>query len=204
MERAAPSWSGAAADPLLLSGLPALEKSLNSYERVHVGGSEFLALLFFEALCQDIGERVDRDADRHRFRIAEFNAIDCNDRFVLHRKLRGAQGFAPRYTKLSRRIKNGVPALLRASRPAIAIGLDLALHVTISRHESMSDSNTPPPRPTLKLKVAPRAIAPKTPPTPPTPPSTSNSTPPAKQRPGAHWSDEYKERMQADMDKLVR
>jgi hypothetical protein len=31
----------------------------------------------------------------------------------------------------------------------------------------------------------------------PAPPSKANS------KPGAHWSDEYKQRMQADMDKLI-
>ena len=62
----------------------------------------------------------------------------------------------------------------------------------------MSNSDSTPPRPTLKLKVAPRVNASKAPPTPATPKSTT----PAKQKPGAHWSDEYKERMQADMDAL--
>jgi hypothetical protein len=63
----------------------------------------------------------------------------------------------------------------------------------------MSNPNPPSPRPTLKLKVAPRATAGKTTPTAaPTPKSIT----PAKQKPGAHWSDEYKERMQADMDAL--
>jgi hypothetical protein len=60
----------------------------------------------------------------------------------------------------------------------------------------MSDPNPTSPRPTLKLKVSARAIASKAPP-------TLKSTPPAKQKPGAHWSDEYKKRMQADMDALA-
>jgi hypothetical protein len=61
-----------------------------------------------------------------------------------------------------------------------------------------SDSSSPPvPRRTLKLKVPARK-----------PPESSKSAPtPAagkktEQKPGAHWSDEYKRRMQADMDEL--
>jgi hypothetical protein len=59
-------------------------------------------------------------------------------------------------------------------------------------------NNPNPPRPTLKLKVGARK-----------PLATSNppSVPPldkqAKLKPGAHWSDEYKARMQADMDALT-
>jgi hypothetical protein len=56
----------------------------------------------------------------------------------------------------------------------------------------------PPTRPTLKLKAGARK------------PAASNKTPPtpqpdkkAKLKPGAHWSDEYKDRMQADMDALA-
>jgi hypothetical protein len=60
----------------------------------------------------------------------------------------------------------------------------------------MSDSASP--RPTLKLKVAPRKAATETKAPSPKPPSK------ASQKPGAHWSDEYKERMQRDMDALVR
>jgi hypothetical protein len=65
----------------------------------------------------------------------------------------------------------------------------------------MRNPNLTSPRPTLKLKVAPRVNA-RTPPVPiarPTPKSTAA----VKQKPGARWSDEYKERMQADMDKLA-
>jgi hypothetical protein len=64
----------------------------------------------------------------------------------------------------------------------------------------MNDSTSSiSPRPTLKLKVAPRksrndhAVA-------TAPPPQSNP----KVKPGAHWSDEYKSRMQADMDALMR
>jgi hypothetical protein len=65
----------------------------------------------------------------------------------------------------------------------------------------MNDSNSqnpPTARPTLKLKVAARkpAVESKAPPAP-KPQSKAN------QKPGAHWSDEYKQRMQADMDALV-
>ena len=60
----------------------------------------------------------------------------------------------------------------------------------------MSNPDPTSPRPTLKLKVAPRVIPSKSPPTP-------KSTTVAKQKPGAHWSDEYKERMQTEMDALA-
>ena len=66
----------------------------------------------------------------------------------------------------------------------------------------MSDStlsNPTPPRVTLKLKGGSRKL-PATAKAPPTPQPQFNS----KQKPGAHWSDEYKERMQAEMDALVR
>jgi hypothetical protein len=59
----------------------------------------------------------------------------------------------------------------------------------------MSNPNPPSSRPTLKLKVAPRVASSKSP-SPPKP------APPQKTKPGAQWSDEYKERMQADMDAL--
>jgi hypothetical protein len=59
----------------------------------------------------------------------------------------------------------------------------------------MSNPNSTPPRPTLKLKVAPRLTTSKNPPAP-------KAAAPEKQKPGAQWSDEYKRRMQADMDAL--
>jgi hypothetical protein len=66
----------------------------------------------------------------------------------------------------------------------------------------MSDSNSasPPsaPRATLKLKGAARKVS---------PPAKPAQAQPARQTPqklGAAWSDEYKERMQADMDALVK
>ena len=61
------------------------------------------------------------------------------------------------------------------------------------------DDSSPPgsSRRTLKLKVPARK------------PPESNKTPPRAEvtkkvdsKPGAHWSDEYKRRMQADMDEL--
>ena len=70
---------------LLFSRLSALEQALNSHERVHVHGGQFLTLLLTEAFSQDIGERVDRDADRHRLGITQSHTVDRNDRFVLHR-----------------------------------------------------------------------------------------------------------------------
>jgi hypothetical protein len=67
-------------------------------------------------------------------------------------------------------------------------------------NNSNSSSNPTSSRVTLKLKVGARkpvekAIEIKTPP----PKPRSNSP-----KPGAHWSDEYKERMQADMDALAK
>jgi hypothetical protein len=60
-------------------------------------------------------------------------------------------------------------------------------------------NNPKPSRPTLKLKAGARKpIATSSPPSVPTPDKT------AKLKPGAHWSDEYKARMQADMDSLLR
>jgi hypothetical protein len=55
------------------------------------------------------------------------------------------------------------------------------------------------PRPTLKLKAGARK---------PTPTSSTPSVRPpdekAKLKPGARWSDEYKDRMQAEIDALTR
>jgi hypothetical protein len=64
--------------------------------------------------------------------------------------------------------------------------------------DSNSDNTTGAPRVTLKLKGAPRKAAapPKAEPLPQSPRKSS-------QKPGAAWSDEYKERMQADMDALA-
>jgi hypothetical protein len=60
----------------------------------------------------------------------------------------------------------------------------------------MSNPNSTSPRPTLKLKVAPRLSSNKS-------PSAPKSAAPQKLKPGAQWSDEYKQRMQADMDALA-
>jgi hypothetical protein len=63
---------------------------------------------------------------------------------------------------------------------------------------SNSSSNPTPSRVTLKLKVGARKAPKESKKTPlPQPHSKAN------QKPGAHWSDEYKERMQADMDALT-
>jgi hypothetical protein len=66
----------------------------------------------------------------------------------------------------------------------------------------MNNSKSPPSptseRATLKLKVGARKSARESK-TPPTPPPQNHG----KAKPGAHWSDEYKERMQADMDALT-
>lgn len=59
-------------------------------------------------------------------------------------------------------------------------------------------SNPTSPRVTLKLKAGARK-SPRESKTPPLPAPHDK----AKLKPGAHWSDEYKERMQADMDALT-
>ena len=64
----------------------------------------------------------------------------------------------------------------------------------------MSNPNPTSPRPTLKLKVAPRVAPSKSTSTTAQPASPARA--PQKTKPGAQWSDEYKERMQADMDAL--
>jgi hypothetical protein len=62
----------------------------------------------------------------------------------------------------------------------------------------MNQSNSASPRLTLKLKAGPRK---------PADPSSNQPMPrpqsKANQKPGAEWSDEYKQRMQADMDALA-
>jgi hypothetical protein len=67
-------------------------------------------------------------------------------------------------------------------------------------------NNPNPSRPTLKLKAGARKPTPTSNP-PSVPPPDKPSVPPpdkkAKLKPGAHWSDEYKARMQADMDALA-
>jgi hypothetical protein len=65
-------------------------------------------------------------------------------------------------------------------------------------NDSNSSSNPTSSRVTLKLKGAARKSSDdsKAPPIP-----QPNTKPNVK--PGAHWSDEYKRRMQADMDKLT-
>ena len=61
----------------------------------------------------------------------------------------------------------------------------------------MNNSNSST-RPTLKLKTGARKPAPVKKPLPVAQPDKK-----ANLKPGAHWSDEYKERMQADMDALL-
>jgi hypothetical protein len=56
------------------------------------------------------------------------------------------------------------------------------------------NNSIPSLRPTLKLKAGARKPAPAT-----KPPSVPPTDKKAKLKPGAHWSDEYKARMQADM-----
>jgi len=63
----------------------------------------------------------------------------------------------------------------------------------------MSNPNSASPRPTLKLKIDARK------------PLREGKSAPVRQssnvnksKPGAQWSDDYKQRMQADMDALLR
>jgi hypothetical protein len=62
----------------------------------------------------------------------------------------------------------------------------------------MDNPNPTSSRPTLKLKAGVRRPAE---PNKAATPQQDNKK--GKLKPGAHWSDEYKERMQADMDALV-
>jgi hypothetical protein len=64
-------------------------------------------------------------------------------------------------------------------------------------NQSNSSSN-PSSRTTLRLKIGARK-SPRESKTSPTPRQQNSS----KLKPGAQWSDEYKERMQADMDALM-
>jgi hypothetical protein len=65
-------------------------------------------------------------------------------------------------------------------------------------NNSNSSSNPTSPRVTLKLKGAARKSSDES------KPATIQPTPSKPNlKPGAHWSDEYKRRMQADMDKLT-
>jgi len=68
---------------------------------------------------------------------------------------------------------------------------------TVDRMNDPNSSSTPPPaRATLKLKAGARK--------PPVESKTPAAPPPSKPvNPNARWSDEYKQRMQADMDALV-
>lgn len=64
--------------------------------------------------------------------------------------------------------------------------------------DSNSSSNPASPRVTLKLKGAARK-SPEPNKASPVAPSQGKPNP----KPGAHWSDEHKRRMQADMDELT-
>jgi hypothetical protein len=66
-------------------------------------------------------------------------------------------------------------------------------------NNSNPSSNPAAPRVTLKLKTGARK-SPRESKTMPVPRPQNTNT---KLKPGAHWSDEYKERMQADMDALT-
>jgi hypothetical protein len=80
----------------------------------------------------------------------------------------------------------------RATQP-IEIGANNCMN------NSNLSGNPTSSRVTLKLKVGARK-SPRESKTPPIPQRQNTN----KLKPGAHWSDEYKERMQADMDALTR
>jgi hypothetical protein len=72
------------------------------------------------------------------------------------------------------------------------------LVTTSDYSDLMNDIISPPPtRPTLKLKVGVRRSA-----DPSKTPAIPQAEKKAKLKPGARWSDEYTQRMQADMDAL--
>jgi hypothetical protein len=69
----------------------------------------------------------------------------------------------------------------------------------------MNDSSSPrPPRPTLKLKVGARKSAHGARKSAVSGKPSITPHPDKKAKAGADWSDEYKRRMQEDMDALVR
>jgi Ulp1 family protease len=70
-------------------------------------------------------------------------------------------------------------------------------------NNSNSSSNPPSSRVTLKLKT-PARKSPDESKAPPNPQPQRKSNAKSDAKPGAHWSDEYKRRMQADMDELTR
>jgi hypothetical protein len=67
-------------------------------------------------------------------------------------------------------------------------------------NNSHSPSNPTSSRATLTLKVGARKSPGESKAPPPPPPQPKSNS---KLKPGAHWSDEFKERMQADMDALA-
>lgn len=61
-----------------------------------------------------------------------------------------------------------------------------------------NDTSNSTARPTLRLKVAPRQVEPPT-----RAPTPAQHTSKAMDKPSARWSDDYKERMQAEMNELA-
>ncbi len=83
--------------------------------------------------------------------------------------------------------------------PANIAPVRIAPGYLVDPHYCMNDPKSPSQRPTLKLKGGARR-----PTTASAAPTHPQPHPPTKLKPGAHWSDEYKERMQAEMDALSR
>ena len=77
----------------------------------------------------------------------------------------------------------------------VKMELDSRNHLNSTHSMNNPNSST---RPTLKLRAARKPAVPEK------APSISQPDKKPKPKPGAHWSDEYKERMQADMDALLR
>ena len=80
----------------------------------------------------------------------------------------------------------------------ISASAAIAKATTTTYHEFMSNPNPTSPRPTLKLKIGARKSPRETKTAP-----VAQSSNAGKSKPGARWSDEYKDRMQAEMDALA-
>jgi hypothetical protein len=87
-------------------------------------------------------------------------------------------------------------SLIAEVQRSVALGLDSQTSPTTDHH-LMDNPNPTSSRPTLKLKTGARR------PTEPNKAFAPQQGKKDKLKPGAHWSDEYKERMQADMDALA-
>ena len=92
-----------------------------------------------------------------------------------------------------------VEHIIDITHPLFDVGASAMCVNNHTHQESMSSPNPTLARPTLKLKIGARKSPRETRTAPAAHSSNAN-----KSKPGAHWSDEYKQRMQADMDRLMR